>query len=440
MSEVRIMALIEVGAAAEKTAISERDERSMAEAEQALAALAELRGDYEDALDHHLAQLPRWRGLDDRLRVAQVLHSIARAHTELVEWASAEACFDEALEAAVAAGSPELEARVELARGEMYLRRQDFQSAGSHLRRALEIFSRLGADADLAETHTLLGVLHRKLSEPDRALAHLDRARERARSCRGRLLEGEVAAERALVHLMEGRNREALQALSQAHRIFAERARERERIGVERRLERLEGVFFEVVHAWAASIESKDRYTAGHCERVADYACLLAEAVGFSGRDVTSIRMGALIHDVGKIEIPAEVLNKPGKLTAEEWQLMKRHPVAGDEITSELGFPWDIRPMVRSHHERWDGGGYPDGLAGEAIPLAARILCVADVYDALTTTRPYRRALSPEEALEIMARDVGSALDPRLFEIFEARLREPGLPFSGSRPAPSPPR
>src|SRR5690606_25841802 len=105
---------------------------------------------------------------------------------------------------------------------------------------------------------------------------------------------------------------------------------------------------------------------------------------------------------VGKIEVPAEILNKPGKLTSEEWREMQAHTTAGDRIVAELEFPWDIGPIVRSHHERWDGSGYPDGISGDAIPLTARILCIADVYDALTTTRSYRPALSREEALEIM--------------------------------------
>ena len=119
-------------------------------------------------------------------------------------------------------------------------------------------------------------------------------------------------------------------------------------------------------------------------------------------------RIGALLHDVGKLIVPAEVLNKPGKLTDEEWALMRQHPAAGVEMLADVEFPWDVAPMVRSHHERWDGQGYPDGLAGEEIPLAARILCIADVYDALTTERSYKRAFSHLEAMEIMRRESGA--------------------------------
>ncbi len=128
--------------------------------------------------------------------------------------------------------------------------------------------------------------------------------------------------------------------------------------------------------------------------------------------------MGALLHDVGKIAVPSEVLNKPGKLTPEERALTEQHPVAGVELLAGIDFPWDIRPMVRHHHEWWDGSGYPDKLAGEHIPLSARILCIADVYDALTTDRPYRQGFSHEKAVEIMEKDVGRLFDPELFGYF----------------------
>jgi HD-GYP domain-containing protein (c-di-GMP phosphodiesterase class II) len=127
--------------------------------------------------------------------------------------------------------------------------------------------------------------------------------------------------------------------------------------------------------------------------------------------------MGAFLHDLGKTAVPEEILNKPGKLTAEERRIIENHTVAGDDILSTIEFPWDIRPMVRSHHERWDGQGYPDGLAGQNIPFTARILRIADVYDALTTTRSYRRPLTPLEAFQIMEDDRGS-FDPDLWAIF----------------------
>jgi HD-GYP domain-containing protein (c-di-GMP phosphodiesterase class II) len=143
--------------------------------------------------------------------------------------------------------------------------------------------------------------------------------------------------------------------------------------------------------------------------------------------------MGAFLHDVGKTKVDVGILNKPGKLDAREWEEMRAHTVAGDEIVAELGFPYDIRAIVRSHHERWDGTGYPDRLAGEQIPLNARILCVADVYDALTTSRSYRAELPVEEARSIMVELSGAAFDPSLLDVFLRILSERDT----SHPAPA---
>jgi putative nucleotidyltransferase with HDIG domain len=134
--------------------------------------------------------------------------------------------------------------------------------------------------------------------------------------------------------------------------------------------------------------------------------------------------MGAFLHDVGKARLPQEIIQKPGGLDNHEWEEMRAHTTVGDQIVAELDFPYDVRPMVRSHHERWDGAGYPDGLSGEDIPLIARILCIADVYDALTTDRSYRSAFSQEEALTIMESEAGKMIDPTLFATFKAVIIE----------------
>jgi putative nucleotidyltransferase with HDIG domain len=135
--------------------------------------------------------------------------------------------------------------------------------------------------------------------------------------------------------------------------------------------------------------------------------------------------VGALLHDVGKIVVPSDILNNPDMLTPAERAIMEKHPVAGVELLRDVEFPWDVLPMIRGHHERWDGHGYPDALAGENIPLSARILCVADVYDALTSHRPYRKAYDPAEALRLMQADVGRHFDPEILARFVRLLEQP---------------
>ncbi|MGH7636527.1 MAG: HD-GYP domain-containing protein, partial [Gemmatimonadaceae bacterium] len=177
------------------------------------------------------------------------------------------------------------------------------------------------------------------------------------------------------------------------------------------------------VRHYAQNIESKDAYTLGHCERVADLACAIANDMGFDETTMFWFRVGALLHDVGKIVVPPEILNKAGPLTPEERKIMESHPMAGVELMRDVEFPWDVLPMIRGHHERWDGHGYPDRLAGEAIPLSARMLCVADVYDALTTDRPYRKAFDMADALKLMEADSGRAFDPTILGRFLRIMR-----------------
>jgi putative nucleotidyltransferase with HDIG domain len=166
---------------------------------------------------------------------------------------------------------------------------------------------------------------------------------------------------------------------------------------------RLEATYFAVVRDWGQSIESSDSYTFGHCERVAGYAVGVAQELGLDEGQQTTIRIGAYLHDLGKVKVPHEVLNKPGKLTDEEFGIIQMHPVWGVELLATVEFPWDIKPIIRWHHEKHDGTGYPDRLRGSEIPINAQIICIVDVYDALTTTRSYRPAMSQAEALARMA-------------------------------------
>jgi len=161
----------------------------------------------------------------------------------------------------------------------------------------------------------------------------------------------------------------------------------------------------------ANALEAKDPYTRGHSQRVSVLARNIAEGIGLSSRDADVIAQAGLLHDIGKIGIPEAVLGKPGKLDAAEWELMRRHPVIGAQIVAPFEFFAAGMVIVRHHHERWDGSGYPDGLCGTAIPLGARVVAVADVYDALTSARPYRDALSHETAIRYLMEEAGRTLD-----------------------------
>ncbi len=180
----------------------------------------------------------------------------------------------------------------------------------------------------------------------------------------------------------------------------------------------LQGGSYAAVRALAEAVDAKDRYTRGHSQRVAEYARDLARAAGYEDGFVELVFTTGTLHDVGKIGVPDSVLHKTGRLTEEEFDAVKAHPVLGEKIVGQIAALQETLPGIRHHHERYDGRGYPDGLAGENIPLIARILAVADTYDAMTSDRPYRTGMPVDVALEEIARNAGVQFDPRLAELF----------------------
>jgi putative nucleotidyltransferase with HDIG domain len=184
-------------------------------------------------------------------------------------------------------------------------------------------------------------------------------------------------------------------------------------------LHKLNDLYLATIKALAMAIDAKDQVTHGHIRRVQVYAVGLARALGVTDEPtLKGIEASALLHDTGKIAVPEHILNKPGKLNAQEYEKMKSHVTIGADILSGIDFPYPVIPYVRHHHENWDGTGYPDGLQGEDIPLGARILSVVDCFDALTSDRPYRRALASEAAIDILRERAGTMYDARVVETF----------------------
>jgi putative nucleotidyltransferase with HDIG domain len=218
---------------------------------------------------------------------------------------------------------------------------------------------------------------------------------------------------------------EMLKALSESAGIAIENAR---------LFQDLQEAYVSTVRLLVSRIEEKDPYTHGHTERVAGYAVGIAKELGFRQDEVQRIQFGAFLHDIGKVHTQDDILHKPGALTDEEWRLVKAHPVRGAEMIRGVKFLERVTDMVRHHHERVDGRGYPDGLVGDQISLGAKIVNVADAFDAMTTDRPYRAGLSIEQAIAQMTEKAGTQFAAEIVEVFVTALRADRIPVSKSAP------
>jgi putative nucleotidyltransferase with HDIG domain len=197
--------------------------------------------------------------------------------------------------------------------------------------------------------------------------------------------------------------------------------------------EEIRETFLGALMSLAEALDAKDSYTNGHSKRVTEVAVTLCQELGLASEAIDKIRFAGLVHDIGKIGVPEEILLKPGKLTDEEFDRIKEHSAAGEKILKPIIRDQEILAIVRYHHERYSGGGYPDGKMKEDIPLGARIMAVADAYDAMTSSRPYREALSPEKARSQLMANRGSQFDPEIVDVFiKAEGKMPFCPLSGS--------
>jgi putative nucleotidyltransferase with HDIG domain len=408
---------------AKRIAVSIANESLIAMIDTNLGNLAGVRGDIPAALLSHTSSLFRYQRIGNQGAATRALTNMGKAHVELGELEAGASCFEQAYEIANSCRDIYSLGFIQLHRAELHLRRQHYEEARGCCDDGFTMFTHLDSKAGLGEAYKFYGALYRETGKPHLADIHLSLALTLSRDASNILLEAEVQHELARVHLEERRNLEAMTSLNRAHKLFNLSQARREVITIEKQMNELEGTYLKVVGRWGSeAIEAKDPYTLGHSERVSAYAVNLAKTVGITGRELTWLRIGGLLHDVGKTIVPTSVLVKPGVLNESEWTMMKRHTVVGDEIVASLDLPFNVRPIVRNHHERWDGQGYPDGLAGDEIPFEARVLAVADVWDALTTARSYRNAFPAGEARRILEHQAGRSLDPKLVQAFQDTL------------------
>ncbi len=390
--------------------------------EQNLGILANVQGRLDEALAHYTRSLELHQLAGNNYRCAIAYHNLGMINADLGKWEEADTYYQQSHAIAERIGDKRLLALCLLNRSEVHVARQRYEDARRNAEGALAIFDELGSMLDKTDAYRVIGIIYRETGKLPLAEARLKTSVQLAESTKSVLCQAEATRELALLYQVMGRNQEALSLLNAAHGLFGRLDARADLVDVGRKVAILEDTFLRVVRDWGQSIESSDSYTFGHCERVASYAEKVARALELDVNAVTTVRLGAYLHDVGKIRVPHEVLNKPGRLTDDEFAIIKMHPVWGVELLDGVEFPWDIKPIIRWHHEKYDGTGYPDRLRGDEIPLNAMIIGIVDVYDALTTTRSYRGAMTRDAALAEMQRSRSAWLA----DVYDAFMRSVG--------------
>ena len=370
--------------------------------EQNFGVMANIEGDIPAAIAHYQRSLESFRSARNEGGCAIAYHNLGMVSADRRLWEEAERYFNASLEIAESTGDMNVRAHVLLNRSEVDIARGRYEDARRHAEQALQIFDEMGAIDQKAAAYKYLGILYRETGRSTLAEARLRTSVELASQVGASLAEAEGSRELALLYQTLGRNQDALRLLNASHRLFKRLNARLDLVDVGTKVAHLQSVYLTIVRDWGQSIESSDTYTYGHSERVASYAAIVAETLGLDEADITTVRIGAYLHDLGKVRVPHEILNKPGKLTNEEFEIIKMHPEYGLEMLASVEFPWDIKPIIRSHHEKLNGKGYPDRLRGDEVPLTAQLIGVVDVFDALTTTRSYRGAMDHDTALAEM--------------------------------------
>jgi putative nucleotidyltransferase with HDIG domain len=389
-----------------------------ARVEQNLGVVANIRGDLDEARTRYESSLREYQSAGDEHGSAIAFHNLGIVSLHQRLFNDAERYLQQSLDIAERAGDLRLKGLSMLNQADVHIARQRYDEARRNAEAALVMFDQLGARDHKASAYRVIGVVYRETGRPALAESRLRSAIEMSADTGSLLGEADATQELAVLYQQMGRNADALSHLWAAHQLFTRLDARIDLVNVDEKLSALEATYRAVVREWGQSIESSDTYTFGHCERVAQNSVALAGAMGLSVQEVTTIRLGAYLHDVGKVRVPHEILNKAGPLTSDELEVVQMHTVWGVELLADVEFPWDLKPIIRWHHERYDGSGYPDRLRADEIPLPAQIVGITDVYDALTTTRAYRAARSHEAALEEMRR-TRSWWSAEVFEAFE---------------------
>ncbi len=390
-----------------------------------LGAIMNMKGNWERALELYQESLEIYAANDEIRKSAYTRINVGITLTDQDMNDEAFEHFTEARETANKVKDASLILISDINLADLSIKKGDLTKAQEYCHNAEQYLLQSGlTNSHLVETHNIAGKIARHRREHSSAMERFDKALDISRKLGTQYLDAEILLERGILHQDTGNHLDALTDMESSYHIYGNLKAEGKREKTESAINSIEQLYLEIFDSMAQQVDLKDKYTKGHSDRVASLALLLAKQLGFNTTMQKSIVAGALLHDIGKTRISDEVLKKPGRLSDDEFRQIQKHPELGVDLLRGKEFPWDIKPFILHHHEHLDGKGYPLGLKGEDIPLGARVICVADVFDALTSDRVYRSAFDTEKALSIMEEECGTTFDPVVFKCFVAMVRQ----------------
>jgi putative nucleotidyltransferase with HDIG domain len=410
--------------AAEKTG----DLSLMANIFNNLGAMSNILGDWEMAISYYERSIVIYKELGDVIGLARNYNNLGLTYRDRGDWEKAASYYLESESLASGIGDVSLKANCALNYAQVLLQLSRLDEAREKCDEAYESLTSTGESGSIAEAMMLYGMIYTKMEKWALAERHFEESVTMNESHGNLLGLAECYREMALLYKNWGQSRKTLECLGKSFTAFKSLKAIRYLQDINSKMAELEDLTFKITRDMGAAVESKDTYTFGHSQRVAHYAMEIAKRLRLGDEVTKGIMIAAYLHDLGKVRVKKNILQKTRKLSLREYFIIQKHPTWGVELLEGIEFPWEVKPLIRYHQEKWDGSGYPEGLKAEKIPIGARIIAVADMFDALTTDRPYRKALPLKTSLRIMKREAGMSIDATIARKF-LRIVEEKFPL-----------
>jgi response regulator RpfG family c-di-GMP phosphodiesterase len=390
-----------------------------ARVEQNLGIVANIRGEQLEALGHYERSLEEYRAANDEEGCGLAYHNLGMVNADRGRLEAAACYYQESYAIAERTANTYLQGLCLVNHGEVEVARQRYDVARQKAESALRLFDRMGAQSPKSSAYRVIGMAHRETGRATLAETSLETAIDVARASGSLLNEAEASRELALLYQGMNRNHDALRWLNTAHGLFRRLNARVEVVDVAGRIAELKSTYLTLVRTWSQSLDWRNSGAFDYDERIARHAVAIARILGLDAEQEMTVLLGAHLYNIGLLRVPQDILTKSGPLTAAEQEIVRMHPVWGLDLLGSFEFPWDLKPIVRSHHEHYDGSGYPDRLSGDVIPLGAQIVGVLDEFYGMTMKRCGSAPLPLREAVERMHGCRAWWSDP----VFEAFLR-----------------